>query len=287
MNFDTFLNQAWSDHAAKPNEVAQQFASVLTLVSSEQELSDSLQLITHVMGTHLKEWNDGILILKNLKFHLHFKAGSELESTIDRNIAVFQVAQKMISPLEEFHYVDQVKILTSAAAAIADSDASFAHELFNKAIAMNQSLEKLNPTNRSLAIAGNGIASGLEDKSNRTPQEIELMVLGALTARKYWELAGTWLEVSRAEYRLAKTYLQALEQTKSLWHAQTCLKICLENKAGTLDMFYAYEALALTEKSINNEAEFKKALGLARLSFDQLNESDKSWCKADLDKISL
>jgi hypothetical protein len=35
------------------------------------------------------------------------------------------------------------------------------------------------------------------------------MIFAAKTTRKYWEIAGTWLEIERAEYRLAMTYLAA------------------------------------------------------------------------------
>lgn len=65
------------------------------------------------------------------------------------------------------------------------------------------------PAFRALAVTGNNLACTLEEKNHRSLQETELMILASRTARKYWELAGGWLEISRAEYRLAMNYLQA------------------------------------------------------------------------------
>lgn len=41
------------------------------------------------------------------------------------------------------------------------------------------------------------------------------MLLAAQTARKFWEQAGTWLQVEKAEYRLSMTYLQAGDPGKA------------------------------------------------------------------------
>jgi hypothetical protein len=75
------------------------------------------------------------------------------------------------------------------------------------------------------------------------------MILAAETGRKYWELAGTWVEVERAEYRLAMTYMHAGQLDKALKHARLCESICNENDAAPFEKFFAAEALVKVQRA--------------------------------------
>jgi hypothetical protein len=108
------------------------------------------------------------------------------------------------------------------------------------------------------------------------------MVLAAQTARTYWGIAGTWLQWERAEYRLAKTYLQAANPARSLEHAQKCLEISHLNSAPALELFFGHEALALAHKAMGNTAEFAEAATHATSYFDALGADDQVWCAAAL-----
>lgn len=70
------------------------------------------------------------------------------------------------------------------------------------------------------------------------------MKSAARVARQYWEVAGTWIEVERAEYRLAMTMLAAGDPVAALEHAELCLKICTSNNAEPFEHFFAHEARA-------------------------------------------
>ncbi|MDP2307547.1 MAG: hypothetical protein Q8P18_16085 [Pseudomonadota bacterium] len=60
---------------------------------------------------------------------------------------------------------------------------------------------------RSIAMTGNNLAVSLEQRVQRSPEEDTLMLRAAQVARVFWGRAGTWLNVERAEYRLAMTRL--------------------------------------------------------------------------------
>ena len=130
-----------------------------------------------------------------------------------------------------------------------------------------------------------GLASALEEKETRSPAETELMILAAQVSRKCWEIAGTWLEIERAEYRLANTFLKAGNFDQAFVHAQNCLQLIKDNNAGALEYFFAYEALALVEQARKNSVGFSQAVELAKEYFTKLSDNEKSWCEATLKKL--
>ncbi|HWU44256.1 MAG TPA: hypothetical protein VN132_12485, partial [Bdellovibrio sp.] len=206
-----------------------------------------------------------------------------------RSIAILEFASGKRSSLEDFSASDQIRILAMTASALSrQKNSEKAPVFFNKALELAQNnLTKDDPANRVLAIIGNNLASSLEVQASLTPIEKELMILAAKTARKYWEIAGTWLEVERAEYRLAHTFLKAGDLIQALEHAQTCLEITEANKAPALEFFFGYEALALVEKARGNNVGLSKAVEHAESFFDQLKEDDKTWCESTLKNIKI
>lgn len=287
MNFEIYLNQSWNDHAIQPEKTAAEFSIGLSLVTSNEELDQFVRLVTHVMSEHLARWNEGVLYLSNLKSHSAFVKGSEAEKSILRSIASLQVCGEQSPEIKLFSLSDQVRILAMASSALADKDSKKSQELLIQALDLaEKGLNKIDPANRSLAITGNNLACALEEKRSRSKVETELMILASQTGRKYWELAGGWLEVSRAEYRLSMTYIQAEDYLKALSHAQTCVELCRENNAGNMDMFYAYEALAVVEKMKQNLLGFQKAADQAKVYFEKMSDEDKAWCEMSLRKLT-
>ncbi len=288
MNFDSYIKQAWTDHATQTEAVAKGFAGATQLIESSDQLAQFSGLVTHVMGEHLGQWQSGVDILSSLEGHPQFVSGSKAEAALQRSIAALKIAAGISLNLDTFSPSDQIRIMAMAAGALIKRDSTRTMELLNRSIdlATSTGLDRADPANQSVAITGNNLACALEEKSGRSPAETELMILAAQTGRTYWERAGTWTEVSRAEYRLAMTYVQAAELSEALIHAQICLKMCLENKAGELDMFYAYEGLAVVAKALGNTKEFDDAFNEAKQFFDRLTPEDKSWCEASLRKLS-
>jgi len=286
MDFASYHKQAWNDHATDSKKVATTFSNGLALVETNEQLAQFVGLVTHVMGEHLGEWSEGTALLTKLKDHKSFVKGSETENAIHRSIAALQMGAGATQDLQSFSLSDQIRIYAVAASALSEQNASRAEELLRKALSMAEAgLDSKDPANRALAVTGNVTASALERKTSRSEAEKNLMILAAQTGRKYWQIAGTWLEVERAEYRLAMSYLHADELTKALRHAQMCLEICEQNKAPELEMFFGYEALALIEKKRSNDLGFQKALEQTKSYFEKLSAQDKTWCESVLKNL--
>lgn len=287
MNFETYLNQAWNDHANESQKVAAGFLSAISLIETTEQLAQLANLVTHVMGEHLAEWQDGVKILTTFSTNPHCLSKGETEKLLQRSVAVLELGKNKDHDVSEFSVSDRIRIMAAAASALAERDSGRAHKLFYNSLHLAEmGLDAKDPANRALAIAGNNLACIFEEKKNRSESDSELMILAAHTGRKYWELAGTWEEVTIAEYRLAMTYIQAKDGSRSRQHAQNSIELRRENKASDRFMFFGYQALALAEKLNANDFGFHQAAQEAKQYFEKLSTDDKSYCEAGLKSLN-
>lgn len=287
MSFEDFLNKAWSEHATQADQVGTRISNSINLIESNEQIVLMAQLVTHVFGEHLAQWENGILTLKQLRNLEFFEQKSEADRAIARSIASLELSAGKDIVLQDFSVSDQIRILTVSASALsAQADSKKACHFFREALVKAQTgISKDDPANRALAVAGNNLASSLEEKSDRTEQDTELMILAAKTGRQYWEIAGTWKQVFWAEYRLAMTYIKASDLISAFEHAQTCLELSRVHDTSALEQFYGFEALAWVEKSRTNMVSFVQALEQAEQYFQKLNATDQEWCKTSLQKL--
>ncbi len=241
-------------------------------------------LATHVLGEHLGRWEEGVRLLEELKRVRAYKLADENARTVARCVASLELAAGKRTGVTDFSDSDRIRILAITAAALTEQGAApRAQTLFRQGLKIAQrGLPPEDPANRALAVAGNNLACALEEKPARSVPENDLMILAAQTARTYWGIAGAWLQWERAEYRLARTYLQAGDPVRSLEHAGNCLEICERNGASALELFFAYEAMALARQATRDAAGFERAVTLARSHFDALNAEDQGSCTAAL-----
>ncbi len=287
MNCQDFLNQAWNDHASRAEEVAVRLPEGISLVDEERQVTPMVQLVAHVMGEHLGKWSEGVDLLNALGARSAAKASKDGTAAIERATASLDLASGVTSDLSRFSVSDRVRILAQAAAAlIGQKSPARAKLLFFESLDLaERSIGKDDPANRALAVTANNLASGLEEKANRSEEERALMLAAAKAARRYWEIAGGWTEVERAEYRLAMSYLKAGEPSEALRHAQACLEICEANLAPALEFFFGYECLGVAERARGNELGWAKAVERMESFFSQLTKEDQEWCQASLEKM--
>src|SRR4051812_29746362 len=134
MNFNTYLNQAWTDHATQSPAVAAGFDDAAKLVESNDHIVQLAGLYTHVMGEHLHRWQDGVALLQSLKKNPHFVAGSESEKAIDRSVAALSLAGGTAGDLSKFDIGGQIRVYAVAASAVATANSATATVLLTKAL---------------------------------------------------------------------------------------------------------------------------------------------------------
>ncbi len=283
MNFKEYLTAAWSLHMTDPKKVADEIKQNFNLMESDDDVMAITRLIVHVCGEHLGDWTKGIELLRKLKNNATIKDPAE----VNRYMAILTLGNNPNESIENFKDSDQVIIYASVASALTSLGGIKNAEKFLTLAAQisRTQLNKDDPALRALATSCNSMIRTLENKMESTPHEIQLMILAAKTARHFWELVGTWKDFQKAEYRLAHTYLKAQLLDESLYHAKLCLEINSKNGDGPLELFFAYEVLAMVEKAKGNTAANSQAVERMRMIFKGLSVEDQIKCKESLAKV--
>jgi hypothetical protein len=254
LTLDTFVAKAWEDHAKAAASVWARLPEALPLVDKAGDLLAVAGIVTHVSGEHLGKWGEGVRLLEGLAGLPVCKAGSPEAKTIARAQAVLHLCAGDDAAFKRAAAAgstgadasDRIRILAVAASALAGQHRTAeAIARFSEALALaSYGPTAKDPASRALAITSNNLASELAERPTLSPEEKQLMVEAAKTARKFWEIAGTWREVERAEYRLALTYLKAGVAKLAREHVALCLAIVHENGSEPGELFFAYECEA-------------------------------------------
>jgi len=287
MDFDAFIDQAWTDHATDPAGVAARLPQALAAVAGAQQLGALAHLAQHVHGAHLARWQDGIAFQQQLAALPHCAEASAEAQSIARTIRGLRLAGGLGDDRAGATPSDRVRLSALAAIHLAEHDATRAGAFLQQALdeAASAGLPDNDPCHRALAVAGNNMAGTLEDKPTRTAAERQLMIQAAQAGRRFWAIAGTWLETERAEYRLAMSWLKADDLAQARTHAQQCLAIVAANDGAALERFFGWEALGRVERAAGNATGHAQAVAQAEQAFAGLDEGDRGWCQASLDAL--
>jgi tetratricopeptide (TPR) repeat protein len=252
-----WINTGWNDHADDAEGVMSRFGEALELVSEPGHLPQVASLIVHVSGDHLGRYQDGLQLLDRLSELSVFDASESAGQAILRCQAILQLCAGNVEAsggLEERAHgaSDLPNASTSIRVQVVAAGALAQQGKLDRAIALFQSAvdladygpDKADPASRSLAITANNLACDLEQRDGRTPEEDRLLELAAKTARTFWEIAGTWVQVKIAEYRLAMTYIALGNPQQATAHANQSLALVEANDGSESDRFFPYEALA-------------------------------------------
>lgn len=288
MDFDAFIDQAWADHATDPAAVATTLqAQGLARVTDADQLSSMAHLAHHVFGSHLARWEEGLRFQQQLAALPFCEAGSAQALAIARHISALRLAAGTGDDRAAWSTSEQIRLTAMAANNLAEHDAGRASTLLQEALAQADAcgLPDTDPFHRALAIAGNNMAGTLEEKPTLSAHEVQLMIQAAQAARRHWAIAGTWLEVERAEYRLALSWIKAGDTAQARLHAQNCLQIVQAQGNVPLEAFFGWVVLGQVEQAAGNAAALAQALSHAESAFAGLAKADRGWCQASLDRL--
>jgi tetratricopeptide (TPR) repeat protein len=282
-----FLETAWTDHGDHPGEVAERLATSIGLVRAHADFAPYVRLLTHVYGEHLGQWQAAIELLGRLRALPSSDGSPEVAQLIERAVATMRFAAGDGAALDGLSFDDRVSALATAASAFA------ARAEFPRAIAALQyALESAerglpagSPAIRALAIGGNNLAALLESRPNRDAMQTQAMLAAAEAGLKYWKLAGTWLEEERAEYRLARSQLQAGKARDAVASAQRCIAVCRMNGASAFEQFFGFAVLALAQRSAGDRVASDASRAEAMRQLELVSDDERQWCSADLAEL--
>ncbi len=284
MNFDEFIETAWNDHGDRPQEVADRLAASTGIVATPADIAPFARLVTHVYGEHLGQWRKGASLLESLRALPVWDASPAVAGAVDRGIAVLRYAGGDDTALEPLSGDDRIAVLASAASAFAGrKDFPRALAALDTAIrASDAGLHAGSPAVRSLAVGGNNVAAALEEKPDRDAAETAGMVMAAECGLRYWKLAGTWLEEERAEYRLARSLLQARQPRAAAGSAQRCIDVCQGNDAAPIELFFGHAVLALARRETGDGEGFAASRETALGWYERIGADERRWCESEL-----
>lgn len=280
-DFDAFINQAWDDHAADPEAVAQRLATEAPgWLTEAGRITPLVNLAHHLHGEHLGRWQAGRNLIALLMSQPAAASDPGAAATARRATSSLDLSEGRAGRAEaltDLDLSDRIRVAAMAAANLAERDTPQAMRLFEQALAEAAAgnWPAGDPVHRALAVSGNNLAVSLEEKAERSADERALMIAAATAARSHWALAGGWLEVERAEYRLAMTWLKAGDPARALTHARAVLTIVEANDAPALEAYFAWEAVAVAAQAAADGATQQQAVTQARLHFQQLDSADQ------------
>ena len=295
MDFDTRLGTAWNEHADDPAAVAARLPELAALVGTEAQWIALANLVHHVQAQHLGAWEPARAALDALAGHpAYVDAGPSGQARRRWGAALaLSAGTAPATALAGLAPSDRVRALAMAAANRAENcrapDAAGAAALWSAALdeAGRSGLPATDPLHRTLAATGNGIACVMEERASRSAAERDLMLSAAQAARTHWALAGTWLEVERAEYRLAMSWLQAGDPARAAAHAQACLDGIAGHDGPAFERFFGWEAMARARIASGSADAVvaRAAIDNARTAFAALAPDDRASCAASLDAL--
>jgi hypothetical protein len=282
----TFIDQAWTDHADDAWAVSMRLPEALDLVTDADGLIELARLASHVYGEHLGRWADGLKYLAALARGPGFDATSPQ----GRQLRVLRAALALAGDAGDARGTlepgERIQVTARAGMLLALHDAARAQALLDEAAADAAALADDDPAVRTLAVAGNNAAAALIDKAGRSDAERTLMLNAAALARRCWARAGSWLETERADYGLAMAWLAAGDAAQARLHAQACLALVDAQPAPpAFERFFACEALALAAAAQGDGAAQAQALAGARAAFDALTPEHQGACRAALQRL--
>lgn len=287
MTFDAFIESAWNDHGDRPEEVAIRLRDSIDLIETPDNAAAYVRLAVHVYGEHLGRWSEGTSLVESIGDRPEWSADPGVAGAIGRGVATLRYAGGEQAALNDLSSEDRIAVLAMASSAFAGrSDFRRAIGTYAEALSLAEAgLPPGSPAFRSLAAGGNNLAAGLEEKRDRDAAETVGMVAAAEGGLKYWKLAGTWLEEERAEYRLARSLLQAGRPQDALRRARRCIDICTTNHAPPFEQFFGHAVLAVAQRESGDRDAFDVSRKQALRYFESIEAGERQWCEVALKEI--
>jgi hypothetical protein len=287
LQFEAFIEQAWADHADRPEEVAVRLEQGYSLIESPAQIASLARILAHVDGEHLARWSEGVARLERLRGHAHWRAEGDAAVLVRRLIAALRLGEGAptdpgLSPPDRAH---AHALAASALAAQQRVRDALRHYRTARGVA-RAGIADGDPAIRALAVTSNNLAATLEASAGRNADETIAMLDAAVASREYWARAGGWLEAERAEFMLAQCHLAAGDAASALGHAEACAAICDRNGADAFERFFAQGVTALAHRALGDHARFEAARAAARSLRESLPAEQLPWCDPMLQRLA-
>jgi hypothetical protein len=127
----------------------------------------------------------------------------------------------------------------------------------------------------------------LMERTDRTPDDDDLMIHMAHASAYHWLQVGAPENAARSHWQCSRMYTVLGRPEPAIYHARLALDVCERNDIGAWDLAFAYEALARAYAVAGDFTESARWLAAARAaSADITDEEDRDMLLADLTTIA-
>jgi hypothetical protein len=274
----TWLDQAQSQHADQPLAVAAGLSARAAGLPADADGAEAIRLAEHVWLAHagdaagLQAFVDALppalgqdahtaASVQRVRLALAWLAGQPLPALDDT--LRWRVLQNVVLAMAVQGRPAEAQALLQAdeAAALAQGPAD---------------------AGKAFAATANNVASHLQDGPRGDAARDTLMLTAAAVARRAWASAGGWMQVERADYRLALCHAAAGQGAEAVAHARSCLAACVAagDQADALEHFFAHEALLRAHRAAGDSVSADAAVQRMQVLLADIPEADglRAWC---------
>ena len=278
MSFEVFLETAWSEHGHDPKLAAAKLSAAFDQLQTAQQAVALLQFAEHVLVGHLGQFAEANAFYKKFRT-LEYPDILIVHQAVTCAETVLRLTQEDSAPVEVLSKSDQVRVYSISASLLAErKNIERAKSHFEKAASLAEMLPNSDPSVRVLAVQANNTAAKLEEWPSRGVVDVDFMIQTATVARKFWERAGTWQQISRAEYRLAKCWLAAGNPGLAMIHARRGMTLVERNGSSPMELFYLQEVFAKAHLLDEDFDSARRAVKLMKTHLEEIPAAQKPLC---------
>lgn len=272
-----WLPLAWNDHAQQPQAVLDALTARCPDLPDAPEGAQALRLAEHVTLVHRPQPQGAQALqalLQAVPLHAHLAPGVAASRW-----ALAILAGTEAPPAAD---VDRWRALQNVVLSLA---AQRRHDEASRCLLADEALVATAepPAARAYAVSANNVALGLRLGPRGDAAGDALMLQAAALSRRAWALAGTWLEVERAEYQLAMCHAAAGDGEQARAHAAACIAACEAHGADADERFFAHECAVHAARAGGDEAGAAAHRERMTALLAQVEDADaRRWCEETL-----
>ena len=295
MTFKELIEQGWARHDTQSQALADDLESHRELLESDEQVEHFLRLANHTIGEHLGDWpraRDLALTALGQR-----QPNAKLAASYsDLAVAQFMTGNAIDAAQSEAisaSLVDGPAItmpirtkITLALALAASGQVDAAAGIYRATLAIAQQTQDPLPSDRVVAVNSNNLAGELLDLDEPTQAQQALMLEAAEGARVFWERAGTWVNVERAEYLLALVRNAIGAFDAALTHADVGLGLIADNGDEQVDAVFLQLARANALRGLDRAGDAEQSLMQADAGAAEFpNDGLKQWYADERKKV--
>jgi hypothetical protein len=274
----SWLDQAQSQHADQPLAIAAGLTARAAHLPASADGAEAIRLAEHVWLAHAADTAGLQAFLAALPSSLSQDTTTAPGLQRAHLALAWLAGQPMPAQTDAIRWrVLQNVVLAMATQGRSEQALALLQADETAALAQGQS-----DAGKAFAATANNVASHLQDGPRGDAARDALMLQAAAIARRAWASAGGWMQVERADYRLALCHAAAGQGAEAVEHARRCLAGCVAagEQADALEHFFAHEALVRAHRAAGDPAAAGAAVQRMQVLLADIAEADglRAWC---------